>query len=143
MSIKFSITLLFGGCLILSCQNDTTSATNQKPEYEKNELLGRWELQRGFRNGKETETLTGTYYEFSEKTMKTNLTPTTMETTYEYNYSDNEIKQKGEIPLVYAVDSLNADFLQLSVTINSFPFKLELRKSQPSTSEGELDAISL
>lgn len=127
----------------MSCQNDTTSATNQKPEYEKNELLGRWELQRGFRNGKETETLTGTYYEFSEETMKTNLTPTTMETTYEYNYSDNEIKQKGEIPLVYAVDSLNADFLQLSVTINSFPFKLELRKSQPSTSEGELDAISL
>jgi hypothetical protein len=143
MSLNFSISLLLGGCLMMSCQNETASAANQETEYEKNELLGRWELQRGFRNGKETETLTGTYYEFSEEAMKTNLTPTTMETTYDYSYSDNEIRQKGEIPLVYAVDSLNADFLQLSVTINNFPFRLELRKALQDTSAVKVDSISL
>ncbi len=143
MSLNFSIALLMGGCLFLACQNDEKSAENQRPDYKKDDLLGRWELQRGFRNGKETETLTGTYYEFSEETLKTNLTPTTMETAFEYSYSDNTIKQKGEIPLTYAVDSLTTDFLQMSVTINNFPFKLELKKVMPDTSTIHTDTISL
>lgn len=131
MSSKICLPLLVCGTILFSCQNDATVASNGKPIYEKGGLIGRWELLKGFRNNKETETLTGTFYEFSEETMKTNLTPTTMEQTYEYSFSDNEIKQKGEVPIIYAVDSLTSDFLALTMTINNYPFKLEMKKAAP------------
>jgi hypothetical protein len=131
MSSKISFPLLISSCMFFSCQSESTTASNGKPNYEQTSLIGRWELQKGYRNNKETETLTGTYYEFTEETMKTNLTPTTMEQTYKYSYSDNEIKQKGEVPIIYSVDSLTSDFLAMRMTINNYPFMLHLKKAVP------------
>jgi hypothetical protein len=123
--------------MFFACQSESNNASNGKPAYEKSSLIGRWELQKGYRNNKETETLTGTYYDFTAETMTTNLTPTTIEQTYEYSYSDNEIKQKGEVPIIYAVDSLSSDFLAMSMTINNYQFMLHLKKAMPPS---ELEA---
>lgn len=129
MSLKIFLPLLLGSCILSSCQEEKP---NGKANFEQDGLIGRWELSKGYRNGKETETLTGTYYEFgADGFMKTNLTPTTMEQTYEYSFANNEIKQQGEPPIVYSVDTLTQDLLALSMVINNFPFKIELKKSIP------------
>jgi hypothetical protein len=134
MSSKFSFILLFATFWLSSCQSDGPKT----PVFEKDNILGRWEISKAWRNGKTTETLTGTYYEFDEAgTMKTNLTPTTMEQVYEYSLSGNEIKQKGEPPITYTIDSLTPNFLAMNMVINNFPFKLELNKALPPS---ELEA---
>ncbi len=128
MSSNFAFTALLATSFLLSCQPDGP----KKVELNKADLIGRWEIAKGFRNGKETETLTGTYYEFQEAgTMKTNLTPTTMEQEYQYSFSDNQINQKGDTPITYSVDSLTSNFMGLSMVINNFQFKLELNKANP------------
>jgi len=123
-------TLVFATCGLLACQSDTSKSK----ELNKEDLIGRWELSKAWRSGKETETLTGTYYEFDQAgIMKTNLTPTTMEEAYKYSFSGNEIKQNGEMPITYTIDSLSSSFLAINMTINNFPFKLELNKAVPPT----------
>jgi hypothetical protein len=115
---------------LLSCQPDGP----KKVELNKADLIGRWDISKAWRNGKETETLTGTYYEFDGAgNMKTNLTPTTMEETYQYTFAGNEIKQKGEPPINYTIDSLSSNFLRLSMEIHNFPFIIELAKEQSPT----------
>jgi hypothetical protein len=130
MSSNFFFTILMATFIMLSCQSESPKSA----EMNKSDLLGRWEISKAWRNGKQTETLTGTYYEFDENgIMKTNLTPTTMEQSYEYSFSGNEIKQKGEPNITYTVDSLTANFLAINMTINNFPFKLELNKALAPT----------
>jgi hypothetical protein len=128
MSSKNSLLFAAGLFLLGSCNNDPKT---ESPKLEKSHLIGRWEIDKGFRNGRETETLTGTYYEFDDEVMKTNLTPTTMEQTYEYSFSGKTIKQKGEPQIVYAIDSLTPNFLAIGMTINNVPFDIHLRKAQP------------
>jgi len=78
--------------------------------------------------------MTGTYYEFTEAgSMKTNLTPTFMEQTYDYSFSGNNIKQKGDPPSIYTIDSLTPNFLAINMVINNVPFRLELNKAVPPT----------
>ncbi|MCF8243878.1 MAG: hypothetical protein K9J37_01610 [Saprospiraceae bacterium] len=128
MSSNFSFTVLLATSFLFSCQNDAP----KRPEINRADLSGRWEISKAFRNDKQTETLTGTYYEFDEAgTMKTNLTPTTMEQEYKYSFSGHEIKQKGEPTIIYTIDSLTPSFLGMSMSINNFPFKLELNKAVP------------
>lgn len=128
MSSNFSFTVLLTTSFLLSCQPDGP----KKVELNKADLIGRWEIAKGFRNGKETETLTGTFYEFDEDgNMRTNLTPTTMEQSYNYSFSGNEIKQKGDTPITYTVDSLTSNYLGLNMVINNFQFKLEMNKAVP------------
>lgn len=122
-----------------SCSEDPKHPA--KANYDKNELIGRWELVKGFRNGKETETLTGTFYEFLEEgKLRTNLTPTTMEQTFDYKFSDNTIDQRGDVPITYTVDTLATDFLALSMVINNFPFMLHLKKVIPPANLEAIDS---
>jgi hypothetical protein len=117
-----------------SCKNDP-----QKPVFDQNKLIGRWELQSGWRNGRQTQTLTGTYYQFlQDGKMKTNLTPSTLEAEFPYSYSDNQITQKSEPPAIYSIDSLTDSVLVFNMTINNVPFRLEMIKATDST---EVDSM--
>lgn len=133
MSSRISFAFLIASGWFMACHSDApkTKSLNEA------DLIGHWEISKAWRNGKQTETLTGTYYEFDEAgSMKTNLTPTTMEQTYEYSFSGNEINQKGETEITYKVDSLTPSFLAMSMTIQNFPFVLELKKVEmPATLE--------
>ena len=103
--------------------------SGEQPNLEKNDLLGRWELDRAWRNGKQTETLTGTFYEFRDAgTMTTNLTPLLTEENFSFSFSGDEIIQKGSPPVTYKVESLSDTSMVLSMTINNFPFRLQLKK---------------
>ena len=119
---------------LLACQNEP-----QQSDFDQSRLTGRWEIDKAWRNGKQTETLTGTYYEFGEDgAMRTNLTPTLVEDEFSYDFSGNEIKQKSEPAVIYTVQSLTDSLLVFSMTINKFPFRLQLRKALPPT-EGNAD----
>ena len=128
MSSKITFSAIAVTYFLLSCQTEGP----KRAEINKADLIGRWEISKAFRNGKQTETLTGTYYEFDDaENMKTNLTPTTMEQSYEYSFVGHEIKQKGEPTIVYTIDSLTPEYLAMNMTINNFPFNLELKKALP------------
>lgn len=95
-------------------------------------LNGRWEIDEAWRNGKQTGTLAGAYYEFQNGTMRTNLTPTLIEDEFPYDLSKNEIRQKSEPPVVYTIQSLSDSMLVMTLSINTFPFRLQLKKAGPA-----------
>ncbi|MBI5917502.1 MAG: hypothetical protein HY842_19210 [Bacteroidetes bacterium] len=129
--------LFLGSFLLLSACGDE----HRKPVFQQNNLIGRWELANAWRNGKQTETLTGTFYEFSEDgSMKTNLTPSAMEAEFPYRFLGNEIRQEGEPSVVYSIDTLTGSTLSMSMTINNFPFRLELQKAQPPVESEAVDS---
>lgn len=119
-----------------SCKEDTG-----KTIHKAKDLTGRWELVKGWRNGRETQTLKDTYYEFSEDgQMRTNLSPTMEEVESPFSFSGDEIKQKSDPPFVYIVDSLTDTVLILRLNFNNIPFRLELRRAD-SEIEPELEPL--
>lgn len=124
-SVLFFAVLFF---VTTSCNNDPN---DENPKFEENQLVGRWEIVEAFRNGKKTETLTDTFYEFSkEGQMTTNLTPTATEENFPYQFTGSEIKQEGGAETVFKVENLNDTSLTMSMMIMKFPFKLVLAKAE-------------
>lgn len=115
-----------------ACANENDQS--KSPSYDISSLVGRWEFFKAWRNGKQIETLTGTFYEFTaDGTLKTNLTPMAMEASFPYSLSGNKIKQEGKSPMVYTIDTLSTDFLAMNMVIEEVPFRIELMKAQPPT----------
>lgn len=111
--------------LLSACQDEKPDA----PSFDGEQLVGRWEIAEAFRNGKKTETLTNTFYEFDDRgNMKTNLTPTATAEEYRFNFDGTEIKQKGGAETTYKVESLSDSTLTMSMKIQKFPFRLVLAK---------------
>ncbi len=122
---------MLGFFFIASCKDEP-----QHPNYSVEKLTGRWELLRGWRNGKIAQTLTGTYYEFTEdEKLRTNLTFTSsaQEMEFPYDIDKNEIHQKSSPPAIYTIDSLTDSTLIFNMLINNVPFRLELTKVRPAT----------
>jgi hypothetical protein len=130
-SNRFLLMPAFFLLLFAACKSDPKT-----PEFAQSMLTGRWEIDKAWRNGKQTETLTGTYYEFGENgEMRTNLTPTLVEDEFSYEYSDNVIEQKSEPPVTYTIENLTDSLLVFSMKINNFPFRLQLKKAMPPANE--------
>jgi hypothetical protein len=145
------ITLIYGGIIIVNHQiiiqynmNTIKSvlfltslllfaaacSSGEPSSFEKKDLLGRWELERAWRNGKQTETLTGTFYSFTDAgVMTTNLTPRLTEENFSFTLSGDEILQQATPPVTYKVESLSDSSMVLTMTINNFPFRLQLKKA--------------
>lgn len=124
-SIKFAIPFALLILVLPACNNEPSQAS-----FEEEALNGRWEIDEAWRNGKQTETLTGTYYEFDENgNMRTNLTPSLVEDKFAYDLSGNEIRQKSDPPVVYTIQTLTDSLLVISMSINTFPFRLQLKKA--------------
>jgi hypothetical protein len=107
-----------------ACRNDS-----KDNGIEESQLAGRWELIEGMRNGRLTETMTGTFYEFNaEGKMRTNLTPSGIEEEFDYDLSGKQIEQKSEPEVIYNIESLNDSILEVSMSIRNIPFRLKLGK---------------
>ena len=126
---------LFAAFLLLfqtACKDEP-----EHPNFDASKLVGRWELETGWRNNRETQTLTGTYYEFTDDgKMRTNLTPSTLEIEFPYSFSGNEIKQKSEPPAIYQIDSLTDTVLIFGMKINDIPFRLAMKKFAATPEDG-------
>lgn len=122
----YKVLPLLGAFLMLhtACQDDSGAQS-----FDTAQLLGRWEISKAYRNGKLTETLTDTFYEFDDiGNMKTNLNPAAIDETYPYEFDGIKINQKGGVKTVYTVEDLTDSTLTMSMTISNFPFRLKLFK---------------
>jgi hypothetical protein len=96
-------------------------------------IEGRWELVKGFRNQKETETLQGVFFHFGgDGKMTTNL-PVGADTPTDYSLSKNEIHQKSPQAVVYNIQSASDSTLVLAMEMRGVQFEMQLRKVQPVT----------
>lgn len=115
---------------LVACQHANDQG---EKEFKKESIAGRWELKEAWRNMKKTELLTGTYYEFSSAgKMKTNLTKSTLEETYDFELHGQEITQLSNPPITYTIEAFQDSMLTLSMIINNFPFRLTLVKVDPA-----------
>ena len=111
----------------ISCEEEP-----KEPTFDKDLLIGRWELQDAWRRGKKTETLTGTFYEFKkEGTMVTNLTPSMNILEYEYTFDGKTLMQKGDTEITFDIENLNDSLFTFSMVIQNFPFKLIMNRYHP------------
>ncbi len=127
---------LFFGALflsLLSCGGDGVAE-------QQNLLIGHWDLVEGSRNGKVTESLRGTYFEFtSEGKMSTNL-PIKGGIDSPFVIENGEIVQTiiNDLHIKYKIVELTPKALKLTTTLRSFDFIFSLEKG---IKEG--DALSL
>lgn len=119
--ILFFIMSFSAVLLVLSCEGETK--TNHLA------LIGRWEIVRGLRNQKPTETLSGTYFRFGDDgKMQTNL-PIGPEEPMEYSVSRHEIRQKSTPPVKYLIQDLTDSTLALSLELRGMQFEMHFRRA--------------
>lgn len=112
----FSILVIFSSC------EDETRNNRQL-------LVGRWEIIQGFRNQRETQTLSGTYFQFgNDGMMQTNL-PVGPEEPMAYTLSATEIRQKSIPPINYQIQSLNDSSLILNMEMRGMQFEMRFRRA--------------
>ncbi len=126
--------LVLGLTIFVACGEDEPKA----PTYDKEYLIGRWELTDAWRSNKKTETLTGIYYEFATTgKMNTNFTLDMTDGEFPYEFDGRNIIQKGKMDRSYTIDSLTRETLIFSTVFNDSNFKLALVKKVPVESEEE------
>lgn len=125
--------------LVWSCDDETKSNNLA--------LIGRWEIVRGFRNQKATETLIGTYFQFGDDgKMQTNL-PIGPEEPMDFSVNNNEIRQKSTPPVKYIIKSLSDSSLVLDLELRGMQFEMHFQRaeipapSEPAPASPEQDTI--
>lgn len=118
--------LLLGTLLLLltACGSDTT-VKDQKALLE-----GRWNLTEGQRNGKVTDSLRDTYFEFTaDDKMSTNL-PIKGGMNSPYEIVDNAIMQTiiNDIQIKYNIVELTPQNLTLTANLRGFDFIFSMEK---------------
>ena len=123
-------------CLLLfaACGGD-----NKKTQAA---IHGRWELVKGFRNQRETETLHGVFFYFgADGKMTTNL-PIGVDTPTDYELKKNEIHQKLPQPVVYKIQSVTDSALVLTMEMRGVQFEMQLQKALPSIESEPQDSLT-
>ena len=118
--LVLGILLLF----LASCSFDQT-------EDQKALLVGHWDLVEGKRNDKITESLAGTYFEFTQEgKMSTNL-PIKGAINSPYVIEENVIIQTivNDIKIKYAIKELTPTSLILSTNLRGFDFDFSMEKA--------------
>jgi len=106
-----------------------TCASEEK-EIEKNNLLGRWEIQEARRNGRPTESLDNLYFEFFEDgKMVTNLSGSQESAVYEVN-DDIITQRQSQFDVDYQIRNLTDSTLELAAQIRDFNFSFSLSKAR-------------
>ena len=123
--------LLFGTLLLLL----TACGSDSKVQDQKALLVGRWNLVEGQRNGKVTDSLRDTYFEFTEDSkMSTNL-PIKGGKNSPYDIVDNAIMQTiiNDIQIKYDIAELTPAVLKLTTNLRGydFVFSMEKEHSEP------------
>ena len=97
---------------------------------QQNLLVGHWDLVEGQRNGKITESLKGTYFDFTSKgKMSTNL-PIRGGIDSPYEIKEGEIIQTiiNDLQIKYKIVSLTSKNLKLTTSLRGYDFVFSLEK---------------
>ena len=127
MCVRISSVLLLFFAYIFCC-----TSCEEEQQINPKTLKGRWELERGFRNQKETSTLAGTYFLFEAGSkMKTNL-PVVPEELMDYELDKLTLQQKSSPPVKYEILTLNDSSLILGLEFRGMQFELRLQRAEDS-----------
>ena len=101
----------------------------EEEQKTKNLLHGRWELKEGFRNNRPTESVTGTFFEFSdEDQMIYNLGGSREVVTYVLD-GKNITPEGSRLNTSFIIEELTEQQLTLSMNMRNVPFKFILAKA--------------
>lgn len=127
---------LFASCILLlaACEDD-----NKKNQYS---IEGRWELFKGFRNQKETETLQGVFFEFGKDGKMTTNLPVGADVPTGYELKKNEIHQNSPQAVVYNILNASDSILMLAMEMRGVQFEMHLQKALPATEPAVQDSLS-
>lgn len=126
-------------CFILTF---VSCGVDQNTKEQRTLIIGKWELAEGRRGGKVTQSLEGTFFEFTPTgKMLTNL-PIRGADNSSYEIKDNRILQKlpDNLELVYNIVELTPTNLQLTTTLRGFDFLFLLHKVETSSLSLLLDS---
>ena len=119
--------LLFACCslLLLACKTDVPGA-----EALQSQLAGRWELAEASRNGKPTESLDGTFFEFTDTELRSNLSGAASTAPYTL---DGQVIESADPRLTtdYSIAAISADTLILRTEMRNVPFEFLLLRAAP------------
>ncbi len=125
----------FASAVFLTACDDNTASTQSS-------ISGRWELFKGFRNQKETETLSGVFFQFgTDGKMQTNL-PVGAEAPTVYELERNEIHQKSPQEVTYFIESVTDTTLVLALEMRGMQFEMHLKKAVPAPEPLPQDSLT-
>lgn len=114
---------VIGMVALVSCAEEV-----KKPEA-KDMIIGKWEIEEGYRNGKLANSLEGLYFEFDPNgKMTTNLLGN--EETNDYRINEDTLFQLSTEPVNYAINQLDSTMLTLTFTLRGFDFRLKMKKEE-------------
>lgn len=109
-----------GIVLICACKKDS------KPSLTKTDLQGKWKLTEAFRNEKQTQTLSGAYYQFQDSVLTTNIFGE--EFSAAYKIENMEVVQHIPMEIRYKVTKNPDQSLGFLTMIDGIPFRFILKK---------------
>jgi hypothetical protein len=114
---------------------------NNEDEQIRGMLSGRWELARAFRNEKATETLSGTYFVFTDEgKMETNL-PVGADAPVPFDLKNKVIEQQTPQAIRYCIKELSASSMVLSLELRGINFEMYLKRAATPTTPAEEKAV--
>ena len=120
---------LIESILLISLVSISFNACKNEPKIEQEDLLGRWELQEGFRNEQKSEDLAGLFFEFfGDGKMLTNMSGVTAEAQYELK-KQTLLQRGGDMDADYQITTLDDSSLVLMTTLREVNFRFVLGKS--------------
>ena len=128
--------LYIASCLLLLIACDDDSDKTQAA------IQGRWELVKGFRNQKETETLEGVYFQFGADGKMVTSLPVGADTPTVFELRNNEIHQKSPQPVVYKIQSVTDSTLVLTMEMRGAQFEMQLQKAPPPAEPASQDSLT-
>ena len=119
--IKLLLFFLASGLLFAACEDN-------KPDYSQL-LPGYWTLSTAERNGEPTQTLEGTWFEFTDdQRVMTNM-PVGSSDGYPFELVDKKIHQKSPMEIVYKIQDISENSLTLKLEARGMEFLLSFDRS--------------
>ena len=112
--------------LLAACEDD-------KKAFQKEQLLGHWEIVEGKRDGEVSSSFEGAWFEFSDSSMKTNLpipNPNFSEIETGFDLKKDLLlqKPKGAEGIDMKVVTLSDSLLEVHFLLRDVPFELVFKK---------------
>ena len=110
-------------------------ASSCRPEEEVktlsiDELYGKWNMLQASRDGKLTETLKDSYFDFRAPDVLVNNI-NRKEQSYSFAYDGNVIQQRGTLDVDYNILKRSGDTILLGASIRNYEFKFLLTREIP------------
>lgn len=92
-------------------------------------IVGRWEVEEAFRNGRPTESLAELFFEFTpDGQLTTNITGAPEAGTFEVR-GDKVLQRNTQLEADYNIEEITTDKLVLTTELRGYSFKFSMNKS--------------